>query len=470
MNGDEQLYLDIALERGYIDPKTAQDIAEELRMFPGMKPGGLLIRKGLLAKDQHAAIVAQLEAPTMQRMRAMGLGGGGGAAEPAAPFESIARAATPQQERTRDEAMRALLTSPLPRPPQNAALSSYLEYARKNGCSDLHISPGRPVFVRHGGTLHYLDHPPLSDEDCEKLCFSVLSEQQREVLRSQHQIDLALAVPIDGRYRCHIFRQQWGYDGVFRVVGNEVPSIEKLGLPAGVTKLTEYHHGLVIVTGPAGSGKTTTVAALLNHINAHRHEHIITVEQPIEYVIPSQSCMVSQREVGQHTENFHTALRAALRQDPDIMFVGDLRDYETTAIAIAAAETGHLVLGTLHTALASRAVARIVDIFPAAMREQICMTVAESMRGVIAQQLVPRRDGSGMALAVEVLIFTPGVAQAVKEQKSHQLLTLMQGGRRLGMQLMDDSLMALVQGGIISGRDAQSRAANKAVFEAVKEK
>lgn len=313
-----------------------------------------------------------------------------------------------------------------------------------------------------------MDAPTLTAEQSEKLNFSALSDEQRAIAREKLQIDFAWEVPSIGRHRCNVFRQRLGWEGAYRIIRSEVPTMEDLNLPPILRTLTTYYQGLVLVTGPAGSGKTTTVAAMLDYINRTRDDHIITVEDPIEYVFRPQRCQVTQREVGRHTGSFASALRAALRQDPDVIFVGELRDLETTAIAISAAETGHLVFGTLHTSSAARTIGRILEVYPTAQRQQISTMVAESLRGIISQQLISRRDRRIPALAMEVLLFTSGVAQQVKDGRTHQLVSLMQSGKRIGMRTMDDSLMELVKAGSITGYEAYLRADNKAPFELFK--
>lgn len=344
-------------------------------------------------------------------------------------------------------------------------LTTLLATARKVGASDLHISVGRRPFVRHNGKLRYLQAAEVTPESSQRLNFSILTSDQRQQAGRDLQLDFGLELPDLGRHRCNIFKQRLGWEGAYRLVGEKIASTDELGLPPSLKRLTEYQQGLILVTGPAGCGKTTTVAALLDHVNATRNDHLITVEDPIEYVIPPKKCHVTQREVGQHTLSFASALRAALRQDPDVISIGEMRDLETTSIAITAAETGHLVFGTLHTNSAIRTVARIMSVYPPSQRAQICVMVAESLRGVISQRLIPRKDGKGLALAVEVLIFTPGVAQLVKEGKMHQIPTAMQGGKKLGMKLMDESVAELFDQGVIDGYQAYLNAENKGPYE-----
>ena len=269
-------------------------------------------------------------------------------------------------------------------------------------------------------------------------------------------------------YRACIFKQRCGWDGNFHIIRDRVPTFEELGLPECLRRLTEYNQGLVLVTGPANSGKTTTLAALIDEVNRTREDHIITVEKPVEYVHSAQLCQVTQRNVGLHTKSFAAALRAALREDPDIIMVGELRDLDTMSIAITASETGHLVFGTLPTTSAVNTVSRVVDGFPVAQQAQIRMMMSESLRGVISQQLLPRKDGTGVALALEILFVTPAVSALIRDSQSHQIYSVIQTSRKIGMCRLDDSLLELVQNEIITGVEAYRRANSKQAFEAYK--
>ncbi len=352
---------------------------------------------------------------------------------------------------------------------QPKSLQGLLKLARHWGCSDLHLSVGRPPFVRLHGQIRYMERDPLTPEESERLVFSPLSNEQRDAARRDMQLDFSLSIPKSGRYRCCILRQRLGWDGAYRIISDHVPKLEELGLPASLQVLTEYNQGLVLISGPGGSGKTTTVASMLDLVNRHRSDHIVTVEDPVEYVLTPARCQITQREVGLHTVSFAHALRAALREDPDIIMVGEMRDLETTSIAISAAETGHLVFGTLHTSTAARTVSRIVDIYPVSQRTQVLTMVAESLRGVVCQQLVPRKDGSGRVLAREVMINTTGIAAQIKEGRTHLITSLIQGGKKLGMVLMDESLMELHRQGLIAGHEVFDRALNKDAAASLKD-
>ena len=264
-----------------------------------------------------------------------------------------------------------------------------------------------------------------------------------------------------GRYRVSVIRQRLGIEVVFRLINADVRTMDQLGLPEYLKLLTRYQNGLILVTGSVGSGKSTTLAAMIQQINMERHDHIITLEDPIEYVIRSRNCHVSQREVFTHTQSFATALRAALREDPDVIMVGEMRDLETISLAITAAETGHLVLATLHTANASRTLARLLDVFPPEQQEHIRVMVAESLRGVISHQLIPRKDGTARVLALEILTNTPAVANVIRENKTYLLPGIIQTGKKQGMCLMDDALIELYENDLISAEEVYARADQK---------
>lgn len=290
-----------------------------------------------------------------------------------------------------------------------------------------------------------------------------LTPPQKQLLTDRGDVDFAYQNDF-GRYRASVVRHRLGIDIVFRIIKSKVQTMDELGLPQSLKLLTQYHNGLVLVTGSVGSGKSTTLAALVEEINNARHDHIITLEDPIEYIISSKGCHVTQREVHTHTHSFGAALRGALREDPDIIMVGEMRDLETIQLAITASETGHLVLGTLHTGNASRTLDRVLDVFPAEQREQIRIMVSESLRGVISQQLIPRKDGRGRALALEILTNTPAVGAVIRDAKTFMLPGIIQTGRKNGMKLMDDSLMELYDGGLISQEEAYSRAEQKTLM------
>ncbi|HWL54788.1 MAG TPA: type IV pilus twitching motility protein PilT [Chthoniobacteraceae bacterium] len=338
----------------------------------------------------------------------------------------------------------------------------YLLVGQESGASDIHLGVNsRPIWRRHGLLEPiWLQAPILTAEDTHRLAYGFLTEPQKKQLEEQGDVDFAYATPF-GRFRTSVVRHRLGVDLVFRIISTQLRSMDELGLPESLKLLTQYHNGLVLVTGAVGSGKSTTLAALINEVNQNRKDHIITLEDPIEYVISSKGCHVTQREVHTHTESFGTALRGALREDPDVIMVGEMRDLETIQLAITAAETGHLVLGTLHTGNASRTLDRVLDVFPTDQREQIRIMVSESLRGVISQQLVPKADGNGRVLALEVLVNTPAVGNVIREGRTFMLPGIIQTGRKLGMKLMDDSLMELYDQKLITQEEAIARAEQK---------
>ena len=341
-------------------------------------------------------------------------------------------------------------------------VDQYLMIGKESDASDVHLSVNSKPIWRRFGNLESIwrQAPTLTSEDTERLAMGFLDDKQKHQLAERGDVDFAYSNSL-GRFRTSVVRQRTGYDLVFRIINSHVRSMDELGLPAQLKLLTQYQNGLVLVTGSVGSGKSTTLAALVDEINRDRSDHIITLEDPIEYVIPSKGCHVTQREVHTHTKSFGNALRGALREDPDVIMVGEMRDLETIQLAITASETGHLVLGTLHTSNAARTLDRVLDVFPTDQRDQIRIMVSESLRGVISQQLVPRADGTGRALAIEILMNTPAVGNVIRESKTFMLPGIIQTGRKLGMKLMDDSLQELFEAGIISAEEAVYRAEQK---------
>jgi len=475
--------LDAALEHRLITRKQCKHIADEIEMWPDRSARALLLEKHFVTQEQ----LEQLEST---------MGGGGGSSTPqtATPVSAPPAPQAPPQPVQSDAPRQpppgpprtqpAPPTAPAPReapaeepaPPTMSApgtssprtLKDFLRLARHWGASDLHLAVGRPPFVRMNGNVRYMELPPLSPEDAEALNFSLLTEEQRARLVEDLNLDFALDLKKAGRYRCNVYRQRLGWDGCYRVIAAEIPTFEKLGLPPALKALADFHQGLVLVTGPARSGKTSTCAAMIDLVNRGRTDHVITVEDPVEFIHRPQKCQVTQREVGAHTSSFAVALRAALREDPDIILVGELRDMETISIAITAAETGHLVFGTLHTSGAGRTISRILDVFPVKQREQITTMISESIRGIVSQRLLPRADGAGLVLALEVMVTTSSVSSLIREQKLHQLVNVMQAGKRLGMQTMDDHLMELAKTNLISGDEAWRVAENKSAFESLR--
>ncbi len=349
--------------------------------------------------------------------------------------------------------------------PVLGSVDEYLQFCAQYDASDLHLATGsQPTWRRYGNLQPIWNNAAiLTPEDTRRLAYGFLGEVQIKQLETRGDVDFAYSPP-HGRFRSSVVQQRLGIDMVFRVIKTKVSSIEELGLPETVRTLIRYHNGLVLVTGPVGCGKSTTLAALVDAINIERKDHIITLEDPIEYIISPKGCHVNQREVHSHTASFAAALRGALREDPDVIMVGEMRDLETISLAITAAETGHLVLGTLHTGSSARTLDRVLDVFPIDQRDQIRIMVSESLRGILSQQLVPRIDGNGRAMALEVLVNTPAVSNCIREGKTYMLGGVMQTGKNVGMITMDDSLRGLYSSGLISREECEARAEDKVIM------
>lgn len=341
-----------------------------------------------------------------------------------------------------------------------------LAQIREQNCSDLHLTVGEPPFVRTNGKLVRMgDVAPMSAASTEAAVFSLLNERQAATLREVGELDFCYAIPEVGRYRVNAFNQRLGWCAAFRVIPNLPPTFASLRIPGRLTELLDYHQGIILISGPAGCGKSTTLAALVNLINETKADHVITLEDPIEFVHPVKSSLVNQREVGTHTGSFARALRAALREDPDVIIVGEMRDAETVRLALTAAETGHLVIGTLHTTSAYATIDRMIKSFPPEEQAQVRMALSESMKYVVCQSLLPRKDGMGRVAMFEVLKGTMPISTLIRENKLHQIPTMMQLGRQFGMQTVDQALVELVQAGLISGEAAWRRAEKPEDFE-----
>jgi twitching motility protein PilT len=335
-----------------------------------------------------------------------------------------------------------------------------------SGASDLHLSVGSPPSIRKDGRIQPLDpsEPVLGADTVEGLLTPIMPERNRAEFARRHDTDFAYEIPDLARFRANAFIDRRGPGAVFRVIPSRILTAEQLGLSPHVLQLCHLQKGLILVTGPTGSGKSTTLCAMIDYINRTREDHVITIEDPIEFVHQNQKCLINQREVGTHTDSFKDALRAALREDPDIVLVGELRDLETVAIAIETAETGHLVFGTLHTTTAASTVDRVIDQFPADRQAQIRIMLSESLRGVIAQNLC-RKIGGGRVAALEVLILNQAVSNLIREGKTFQIPSMMQIGRASGMVALNDALMELVTKKFVAPEEAYAKAVDKAGFE-----
>jgi twitching motility protein PilT len=334
--------------------------------------------------------------------------------------------------------------------------SDLLNFAIERRASDLHISAGEPPMVRIHGDLVRLDHPALLADETHRLIFEVMNDLQRRHFQEHLEVDFAYTFGSRGRFRVNAFMHQRGEGAVFRQIPENIPRLEGLGLPPILKTLAQAEKGLVLVTGPTGSGKSTTLAAMIDSINETMPGHILTLEDPIEFVHKSKMALVNQREIGSQSKSFTAALRSALREDPDVILVGELRDLETVQLALTAAETGHLVFGTLHTASAPKTIDRIIDVFPTEQQAQVRTMLSESLLGVVAQMLVKKKNG-GRQAALEILLGTPAVRNLIREGKTHQIPSVMQVSGKLGMQTLEANLMELVNAGTITAEEALLR-------------
>ncbi|MCM2284333.1 MAG: type IV pilus twitching motility protein PilT [Desulfobacula sp.] len=345
-----------------------------------------------------------------------------------------------------------------------AEIDAFFKLMHEQGASDLHLSSGQQPALRLHGDIQRIKYDILTSDKLRGLLYEITSQEKIKTFEETGDVDFGYEIPGLARYRANYFMQKSGISAVFREIPSEVLTVEQLGLPPVISKLAELPRGLVLVTGPTGSGKSTTLAAIIDQANKVRKDHIITVEDPIEFVHRSQNCIVNHREVGLHTKTFSSALRGALREDPDIILVGELRDLETISLAIEAASTGHLVFGTLHTSSAAKTVDRIIEVFPSTEQAQIRSTLADGLRAIIAQTLFKRIDKKGRCAALEILVATPAVRNLIREAKTHQVPSMIQTGKQYGMQLLDDAIMNLYKKGWISADAAYSKANNKSLF------
>ncbi|MBM4054543.1 MAG: type IV pilus twitching motility protein PilT [Planctomycetes bacterium] len=343
-----------------------------------------------------------------------------------------------------------------------------LTFAIKESASDVHISSGEPPMIRIHGDMRKVDMLPLDREDVHKLLYDILNDQQRKAYEEHYELDFAIAIKGIGRFRVNAFMQNRGESIVFRTIPEKIPLLEQLNMPAIVTELTKKEKGLILVTGPTGSGKSTTLAAMLDLINREYKCHILTIEDPIEFVHQSKNSLINQRELGSNTHSFSNALRSALREDPDVILVGEMRDLETISLALTASETGHLVLATLHTSSAPKTIDRIIDVFPAEQQQQIRTMLSESLQAVITQQLIKRKEGSGRIAALEIMIGTPAVRNLIRENKIAQIPSALQTGRQHGMQTMDQALIDLCRNGLVSKDAVKNLVSSPAVLDGIK--
>ncbi len=345
-------------------------------------------------------------------------------------------------------------------------ITELLAFAVKNKASDLHLSAGLPPMIRVHGDVRRINLPPLEHKEVHAMVYDIMNDAQRKQFEESWECDFSFAVPNLARFRVNAFQQNRGAGAVFRTIPSKVLTLEELNCPKIFKEIAHQPRGIVLVTGPTGSGKSTTLAAMLDYVNENEYGHILTVEDPIEFVHESKRCLVNQREVHRDTQSFNTALRAALREDPDVILVGEMRDLETIRLALTAAETGHLVFGTLHTSSAAKTIDRIVDVFPAAEKDMVRSMLSESLRAVISQTLLKTKDGQGRVAAHEIMIGTPAIRNLIRENKIAQMYSSIQTGQNIGMQTLDQCLVDLVRRNVVSAAEARVKAQNKDSFAA----
>ena len=346
-------------------------------------------------------------------------------------------------------------------------ITELLAFSVKNKASDLHLSSGLPPMIRVHGDVRRINLPAMEHKDVHAMVYDIMNDGQRKHYEDTLECDFSFEIPNLARFRVNAFVQNRGAAAVFRTIPSKVMSLEDLNCPKIFKDIAEYPRGIVLVTGPTGSGKSTTLAAMVNHINENDHAHILTVEDPIEFVHESKKCLINQREVGPHTQSFANALRSALREDPDVILVGEMRDLETIRLALTGAETGHLVFGTLHTSSAAKTIDRVVDVFPAAEKDMVRSMLSESLRAVISQTLLKTKDGSGRVAAHEIMIGTPAIRNLIRENKVAQMYSAIQTGAQQGMQTLDQNLLDLVRRNVVAAAEARGKAANKESFPGV---
>jgi twitching motility protein PilT len=466
----------ISLDANEASALKARQVGASALMSSGGDPQLLASKIAALADGSSAAVPAQpTPAPASV---AAGPAPGSGFADPApsAPTPTAAPAAVPVMAPAGPpQGMPDTYGTPQPVPDTAPAAPTVIDIADdgtphlddllrlmlERGGSDLHIAVGSPPGIRQRGELLPIETmPPLSPRDTMEMIFGILSEEQRKRYENELELDFAYSIPGVSRFRANVFQQRNSMGAVFRVIPIDIPTMEDLNLPKVCTYLSERPRGLVLVTGPTGSGKSTTLAAMIDHINETRALHIITLEDPIEFMHRNKKSYVNQREIGEDTHSFAGALRRVLRQDPDVILVGEMRDLETISAAITAAETGHLVLATLHTTGAPETVDRIIDVFPPYQQQQVRMQLSTSLQGVLSQTLLRTTDGRGRVMAMEIMLGVPAIGNLIREGKTHQMETIIQGSGALGMQTLDQSLKALLTAGKVSFEEAIGKAKN----------
>ncbi|HMI92816.1 MAG TPA: PilT/PilU family type 4a pilus ATPase [Polyangiales bacterium] len=443
--------------------QLASAVQEQSRT-PSKRLGAILVELGFVNETQLGQLVeAQRQYLAQQAEQTPK------AAKQAQPIQQPARPIPPAPAPPAAAPPAAPATGKAAQPREAAQrlqwLDRVLNVAGGMHASDVHVHSAMPIKARIFGTLTDLASDVISARDAEAVLLAAMPPEAREEFAARGQTDFTYAVKDLGRFRTNIYRQQGGPCGVFHFIPAEPPQLSDLGLPSVAAKVVNHHNGIVLITGSAGSGKTSTMAALINLINEERSDHVLSVEDPIEYLHVSKRCVVNQREVNRHTRSFAAALRSALREDPDVICVGELRDLETISLAMSAAETGHLVLGTMHTQGSVRTINRVIGAYPSSQQSQVRMMLSESLRAIISQKLLPRADGTGVVLACELLIMNVAAANLIRENRTFQLGSLFQTGRARGMRSMDDSLQELVGKGLITKKEAALHADDARTFK-----
>ena len=407
--------------------QLAEATREQARTADGRNLGEILVKKGFITPSELQHVV-QVQKTMLSR------GKQGQARQAPAPRQAARESkADPNAQRS---------------------LYAVLRQAVETGASDVHIHSGAPLALRVRGELVEQGDGPIDRKRGEATVLAAMTDEEREIFANAGEVDFCCTVPQVGRFRSNAYRQLHGVDGVFRYIPARIPSLEDLNLPSSLARFTNFHQGMVLITGPARCGKSTTMASLVSLVNEERREHVLTVEDPIEFIHESKRCLVNQRQARRHTESFARALRAALREDPDVIVIGELRDPETVSLALTAAETGHFVLATLHTDNSIRTVDRLVGSFPPSQQDQVRTMLSESLRAVISQRLVRTVDGSRQVPALEILVITRAVSKMIRDNKTFQLPSILQTGAAQGMRLLDDSLAELVSAGVIDKEEA----------------
>jgi twitching motility protein PilT len=435
---------EILVELGFVSPAQLEKLLVAQKQVLAKQAATRAVQTAARVAPEPEAGVATATLPASKHS------GPAPASAPAAPAADAPRSAPSRAA--------AATAAPASGGAEREAMHAILRDAVAAGASDIHLHSGATLRQRRNGVLEDLSGGALEPARVEAMLRSIRTPEQEALFEREGQVDFAYTLPGVARFRVNLYRQQRGVDGVFRAVPDHPPSLEELGLPNALARLTNFHQGMVLVTGPAGCGKSSTMASFLNLVNEERTDHILTIEDPIEVLHPSKQCQVNQRQVRSHTESFARALRAALREDPDVIAIGELRDLETISLALTAAETGHFVLGTLHTGGAVRTIDRLIGVFPPDQQTQVRTMLSESLRAVVSQRLVAKKDGTGRVPALEVLVVNKAVSNLIRENKTFQIRSILQTGASQGMCLLDGSLEALVKQGVITKEEARRNA------------